>query len=83
MHRERGMTMARNEAPALINTGAAVFDDAHRIPVRPEDLARAAAASRAWEQAHPAKRVYTNQDVDRIHQQEANRPATQIPPAKQ
>jgi hypothetical protein len=75
--------MAENEPHRFLNTGAAVFNDAHAIPSEPENLAAAAAAIRAWEQAHPPAKVYTNQDIDRIHQQDANRPQTQIPPAKQ
>jgi hypothetical protein len=77
------MMMARNMPEKFLNTGAAGFDNATSIPARPGNLAQAAAAIRAWEQAHPAAKVYTNQDIDRIHQQDANRPATQIPPAKQ
>jgi len=78
-----GMMMARNMPEKFLNTGAAGFDNATSIPARPGNLAQAAAAIRAWEQAHPPAKVYTNQDIDRIHQQDANRPATQIPPAKQ
>jgi hypothetical protein len=79
-----GMMMARNAPQTMfLNTGAAAFDDAHAIPARPENLAQAAKAIRAWEQAHPPAKVYTNQDIDRIHQQDANRPETAIPTPKQ
>lgn len=82
--RPRGMMMARNAPQTIfLNTGAAVFDDAHAIPVAPEDLARAAKDIRVWEQAHPPAKVYTNQDIDRIHQQDASRPETAIPAPKQ
>ena len=79
----RGVMMARNMRPEFINTGAAQFNDAYSIPVPPENLALAAAESRAWERAHPATRVYTNQDIDRLHQQQANQPPTQAPQPKQ
>jgi len=82
--RPHGMMMARNAPQTIfLNTGAAVFDDAHAIPVAPENLAQAAKAIRSWEQAHPPAKVYTNQDVDRIHQQDASRPETAIPAPKQ
>lgn len=80
----QGMMMAHN-APQTIfmNTGAAAFDNAYGIPVPPENLAQAAKNIRTWEQAHPPAKVYTNQDIDRIHQQDANRPETAIPTQKQ
>jgi hypothetical protein len=83
-HGPHGTMMAHN-APqqVFLNTGAAEFNDAHSIPARPENLAQAAKAIRAWEQAHPPAKVYTNQDVDRIHQQDASRPETAIPAPKQ
>jgi hypothetical protein len=77
------MIMARNMPEKFMNTGAAAFENASSISPRPENLAQAAAAIRAWEQGHPPVKVYTNQDIDRIHQQDANRPTTQIPPPKQ
>lgn len=84
LHARHGMMMARNAPHQMfLNTGAAVFDDAHAIPVAPENLAQAAKNIRAWEQAHPPAKVYTNQDVDRIHQQDASRPETAIPAPKQ
>lgn len=79
-----GMMMARNAPHQMfLNTGAGVFDNAYPIPVAPENLAQAAKDIRAWEQAHPPAKVYTNQDVDRIHQQDASRPETAIPAPKQ
>ena len=79
-----GMMMAHNAPQTIfINTGAAEFDNAYGIPVPPEDLAQAAKNIRTWEQAHPPAKVYTNQDIDRIHQQDANRPETAIPAPKQ
>ena len=79
-----GMMMARNAPQTIfLNTGAAVFDNAYAIPVAPDNLAQAAKAIRGWEQAHPPAKVYTNQDVDRIHQQDASRPETAIPAPKQ
>jgi hypothetical protein len=82
--RPHGMMMARNAPQTIfLNTGAAVFDDAHAIPVQPENLAQAAKDIRAWEQAHPPAKVYTNQDIDRIHQQDTSRPETAIPAPKQ
>ncbi|HKC70986.1 MAG TPA: hypothetical protein VKB60_05140 [Terriglobales bacterium] len=78
-----GMMMARNAPQTIfLNSGAAVFD-AHAIPAAPENLAQAAKAIRTWEQAHPPAKVYTNQDIDRIHQQDASRPETAIPAPKQ
>lgn len=79
-----GMMMAHN-APQTIfmNTGAASFDNAYGIPVPPQNLAQAAKNIRTWGQAHPPAKVYTNQDIDRIHQQDANRPETAIPTPKQ
>lgn len=82
-HAPHGVMMARNMSQAMINTGAAQFDDAYSIPVPPENLAQAAAESRAWQRAHPASRVYTNQDIDRLHQQQANQPVNQAPQPKQ
>ncbi|HEV2118298.1 MAG TPA: hypothetical protein VGR48_19835 [Terriglobales bacterium] len=82
--RPHGMMMAHNAPQTIfLNTGAAVFDNAYGIPVTPENLAQAAKDIRAWEQAHPPAKVYTNQDVDRIHQQDASRPETAIPAPKQ
>ena len=82
--RPHGMMMAHNAPQTIfLNTGAAVFDNAYGIPVAPENLAQAAKDIRAWEQAHPPAKVYTNQDVDRIHQQDASRPETAIPAPKQ
>jgi hypothetical protein len=79
-----GRMMADNMPRMMINTGAAQFDDAYSIPVPPENLAQAAAAIRAWEKAHPATRTYTNQDIDRLHQQQTNQPVNQLPqPPKQ
>jgi hypothetical protein len=84
MHPEpQEVMMAHNMPQRFLNTGAAVFDNAYSIPAPPENLAQAAAAMRAWEQAHPASKVYTNQDIDRIHQQDATRPETAIPAPKQ
>jgi hypothetical protein len=82
--RQHGIMMARN-APrqVFLNTGAGVFDNAYPIPFAPENLAQAAKAIRAREQAHPPAKVYTNQDIDRIHQQDASRPETAIPAPKQ
>jgi hypothetical protein len=78
------MMMARNAPQTIfLNTGAAVFDNAYPIPAAPENLAQAAKAIHAWEQAHPSAKVYTNQDIDRIHQQDASRPETAIPAPKQ
>lgn len=80
----RGRMMARNAPQTIfLNTGAAVFDNAYGIPVPPENLAQAAKNIRAWEQAHPPAKVYTNQDIDRVHQQDASRPETAIPAPKQ
>lgn len=79
----QGNMMTRNEHQEMLNTGAAVFDNAYSIPAAPENLVEAAAEIRAWERAHPASKVYTNQDIDRIHQQEANRPVNQMPQPKQ
>lgn len=73
--------MARNMPQMMINTGAAEFNNAYSIPVAPENLAQAAAQSRAWQQAHPTTRTYTNQDIDRLHQQDANQPVNQAPQA--
>lgn len=82
--RPHGMMMAGNAPQTIfLNTGAAVFENAYAIPVAPENLAQAAKAIRAWEQAHPPAKVYTNQDIDRIHQQDAGRPETAIPAPKQ
>ncbi|HLX73452.1 MAG TPA: hypothetical protein VKR26_01890 [Terriglobales bacterium] len=79
-----GMMMAHNAPQTIfVNTGAAVFDNAYGIPVPPENLAQAAKNIRTWEQAHPPAKVYTNQDIDRIHQQDANRPETAIPAPRQ
>lgn len=79
-----GMMMAHNAPQTIfLNTGAAVFDNAYGIPVTPENLAQAAKDIRAWEQAHPPAKVYTNQDIDRLHQQDASRPETAIPAPKQ
>lgn len=77
------MIMARNMPEKFLNTGAAVFNHASGVSAQPENLAQAARDIRAWGQAHPPAKVYTNQDIDRIHQQDASRPVTQIPPAKQ
>lgn len=79
----QGNMMTRNEHQEMLTTGAAVFDNAYSIPAAPENLVEAAAEIRAWERAHPASKVYTNQDIDRIHQQEANRPVNQMPQPKQ
>ena len=82
--RPHGMMMAHNAPQTIfLNTGAAVFDNAYGIPVAPENLAQAAKDIRAWEQAHPPAKVYTNQDIDRLHQQDASRPETAIPAPKQ
>lgn len=80
-HGPQTIMMARNMPQMMINTGAADFDGAYSMPVPPENLARAAAQCRAWEQAHPATRTYTNQDIDRLHQQDANQPVNQAPQA--
>ena len=80
-HGPQTIMMARNMPQMIINTGAAEFNNAYSIPVPPEDLAQAAAQSRAWQRAHPTTRTYTNQDIDRLHQQEANQPMNQAPQA--
>ncbi|MGE5204395.1 MAG: hypothetical protein ACM3PW_02190 [Chlamydiota bacterium] len=78
------MIMARNAPQTVfLNPGAAVFDNAYAIPAAPDNLAQAAQQIRAWGQAHPPVKVYTNQDIDRIHQQDASRPETAIPAPKQ
>ena len=80
-HGPQTIMMARNMPQVMINTGAAEFDNAYSIPVAPENLAQAAAQSRAWQSAHPTTRTYTNQDIDRLHQQDANQPVNQAPQA--
>lgn len=82
-HREIMMARNRPREATFLNTGAAVFNYAHSIPVAPENLAQAAKNIRAWQQAHPPAKVYTNQDIDRVHQQDLNRPQTAIPTEKQ
>ena len=82
-HREIMMARNRPREATFLNTGAAVFNYAYSIPVAPENLAQAAKSIRARQQAHPPAKVYTNQDIDRVHQQDLNRPQTAIPTEKQ
>jgi hypothetical protein len=78
------MMMAKNEHHReMLNTGASVFDNAYAIPAAPENLAEAAKQIRAQRMTQPPSKVFTNQDIERLRQQDANRPQTPIPPAKQ